>query len=336
VHRPHGKQFDHNRCQNSFFGQSSAILRSNRGRRAGFGLLTARSWGILASCAIVSERPVGVTVFGGSGMMAHSRKPDFRQELVFAFVAAALTASSSAQAAGFFDNIKREAGSCLSGGCDVIYSANRRIDAGIASKMENAVGPAKAAVEEVLQTLFHDDIDPMLDKVNHIAADLLTQVDNIVQKTIVTVASAADVALDGVKNKIIDEGAAQIKDVAASIVKDVTCTELQTKEQVQSFVDDNFRIFGKLRDAAAGLLDRCQVGLDRDNYWTVYTALKCGYEEKIAHAVTVGESQGYYLAFLEETAKAECVLLADEGKEHARADHIAFSKRLGLWELALK
>jgi hypothetical protein len=38
----------------------------------------------------------------------------------------------SASARDFFGNIGHEVGSCLSGGCDVVWEVNKRIDAGVA------------------------------------------------------------------------------------------------------------------------------------------------------------------------------------------------------------
>jgi hypothetical protein len=256
--------------------------------------------------------------------------------LVIVLFSTLLWAYQAASARNFFENVGHEFGSCLSGGCDVVWSVNRRIDDGISSKTESAVAPVKKAIHEILEELFKNDIDPMLDRMNSITEARLKQIDDIVSGAIDKAQRASAATISSVKTEIIIESSNQVQIVSKAILDDVRCAELGTKEKVQTLIDENFRIFGKLRDAAHALIDPCALGVDRDNYYTVYTGLKCAYDAKIANAATVGEMQGYYHAFLEETSKAECLMENESNKSYARDDQRIYTKRLNLWNLALK
>jgi hypothetical protein len=255
--------------------------------------------------------------------------------LVIVLSSTLLIPSQTGSARSFFEDIGHEVGSCLSGGCDVVWAANRRIDDGISSKTESAIAPVKKAIHEILEELFKNDLDPLLDRMNSISEARLKQIDDIVSGAIGKAQLASAATISSVKTDIIIESSNQVQIVSKAIFNDVRCAEWVTKDNVQTFIDENFRIFGKLRDAAHALVDPCAAGVDRNNYWTVYSGLKCAYDAKIANAATVGEMQDYYRAFLEETSKAECILNVESNKSRARDDQRFYTKRLNLWNLAL-
>ena len=188
--------------------------------------------------------------FGGP--VENFRRPNSPVRRLLPIVLLLLGSTEDTVARGFFENLGRETGSCFSGGCDVIWAANRRIDAGISSKVESAVGPIKVAIEQIMQDLFNNNIDPMLDRINTISQERLSRIDNIVQTAIKTAREATDKTIDHVKTAIIIESAKQTEEVSKAIVGAVTCVELTTTNQVQAFIDNNLSIFGSLRDAAAG------------------------------------------------------------------------------------
>ncbi|TAY75167.1 hypothetical protein [Rhizobium ruizarguesonis] len=260
--------------------------------------------------------------------------PRFSRFVIF-LSSTLLLSAQAASARNLFENIGHEVGSCLSGGCDVVWDVNRRIDDGISSKTESAVAPIKKAVHEILEELFKKNIDPMLDRMNSITEERLKQIDDIVSGAIDKAQLATAATISSVKTDIIIESSNQVQIVSKAILGDLRCAEFVTKDNVQTLIDENFRIFGKLRDAAHALVDRCADGVDRNNYWTVYSGLKCAYDAKISNANTVGEMQGYYHAFLEETSKAECIMGNESNISQVRDDQRNYTKRLNLWNLAL-
>lgn len=246
-----------------------------------------------------------------------------------------LCLATRATAGGFLDNIKRETGNCLSGGCDVIWQVNRRIDDGISSKVESMTTPAKKAFEEAMRDLFQNDLDPFLDHLSKITNDTLDKIGNMFDKAVATAEDATDRTILLIRTEIIRETAKQIEDVSHSILGDVKCGEINTKEKAQEFIDGNFRLFGSIRDSVAGLFDKCGK-VSHDNYWTIYSGLQCEYDIKVSRATTVGEIENDYREFLEETSKAECVLLNSANAEKAKEIEVSITKRVQLWSLAQK
>jgi hypothetical protein len=167
--------------------------------------------------------------------------------LVIVLSSTLLLSSQAASARNFFENIGHEVGSCLSGGCDVVWSVNRRIDDGISSKTESAAAPVKKAIHEILEELFKNDLNPMLDRMNSITEARLKQIDDIVSGAIDKAQLASAATISSVKTDIIIESSKQVQIVSEAVLGDVRCAELVTKDNVQTLIDDNFRIFGSLR-----------------------------------------------------------------------------------------
>jgi hypothetical protein len=140
--------------------------------------------------------------------------------------------------------------------------------------------------------------------------------------------------ISAVQEQIIRETGSQIRDVSKTLMKDIRCEEDVTKDRVEAFIDDNFRILGHLRDVVSGLFATCPVP-NRNNYQSVYSSLKCAYDLKIAHSKTIDELQETYKEVIVETTKTQCILKdTPVVAAAARRDQIDYTTRLNLWNLA--
>jgi hypothetical protein len=235
---------------------------------------------------------------------------------------------------GFLDNVQHEAGSCLSGGCDVIWHVNRRIDDGISSKFSNAAEPVKKAFEEAATDLFKNDLNPFIDRVNALVNTDMDRIDVIFQNALVAAEAATDRTIDSISQKIVVESGKQIRDVSDHILTNVECAENLTAEKIQEVLDRNFRLFGSIRDEFLGLFDSCPVP-NRTNSWSIYSGLKCEYEKQIGVAKTVADVENNYREMLVKASEYQCIFRSVPANEAvARADEINYTKRLNLWLLA--
>jgi hypothetical protein len=258
---------------------------------------------------------------------------DSLAKIVLVTLASAFLSIQPSMARSFLGNIGHEVGSCLSGGCDVVWEVNKRIDGGINSKMEAATEPVKQAAKEILTELFQKNLDPLVERLNVISEERLRQIDAIIENALGAVTILGNSITDDVKNKIIDASAAQIQAVSKAILGDYQCAVTYTKENIQALIDENLKFITSLNYFWR---DSCQNGMDPGNYWTVYTALKCAYEKKIASAQTVADLQNQFYAALEVSSKARCVLLNGNNKEVVEDDERRLLLRVKLWGLALQ
>jgi hypothetical protein len=97
-------------------------------------------------------------------------------KIILITIASACLFIQPSMARGFLANIGHEVGSCLSGGCDVVWEVNKRIDGGISSKMDAATEPVKQAAKEILTELFQKNLDPLVERLNVISEERLRQI----------------------------------------------------------------------------------------------------------------------------------------------------------------
>jgi hypothetical protein len=236
----------------------------------------------------------------------------------------------------FFQNIVHETGSCLSGGCDVVWDVNRRIDAGISSKMESAAEPVKEAFEQAADHLFNADLYPFLIHVETLADKEIRSIQTVFDNAVKTAEKATDDTIDRFRDEIIIKGGEEIELVSDQVLQDVKCGVGIAFEDAQKFMDDNFRLFGSLRDTVAGLFDSCGA-VDKTNNYTIYIGRKCQLDKQIANAKTIKDLRIAYLTFLELNAKSACAVYnRKEVLPELKSDSDAYAIRFHLWNLALK
>ncbi|HLY44493.1 MAG TPA: hypothetical protein VKQ73_02850 [Stellaceae bacterium] len=251
------------------------------------------------------------------------------QSLIAAAVATTLSVVPTLSfSGGLFGNITREVGSCLSGGCDVIWHANQRIDDSIASKFRSAADPVKQAVEEASdhvlqdQLLFLDRVDALSVKHEDRIAEILTRA-----------MEEADSDADHIGH--------DIKNVADDAFDNYHCAITSTFEQAQQFIDNNFRIFGGIRDKLVNLFNkqaRSCPAIQPGNFSTVYDNGKCLFDIKMSDQKnwTIEKTMQSYRAFLEFNAMTACTIQNKDVKISVLQSALAYEKRYHLWELALQ
>ncbi|MCK1354631.1 hypothetical protein IVB56_27170 [Bradyrhizobium sp. CW7] len=236
----------------------------------------------------------------------------------------------------FFQNIVHETGSCLSGGCDVVWDVNRRIDAGISSKMENAAKPVEEAFKRAADHLFNANLYPFLKHVETLADKEIRSIQTVFDNAVKTAEKATDNTIDHFRDEIIIKGGEQIELVSEQILQDVKCGVGITFEDAQKFMDENFRLFGSLRDRFANLLDSCGA-VDKTNNYTIYIGRKCQLDKQIANAKTIRDLRDAYLTFLELNAKSACAVYnRKEVLRELKSDSDAYAVRFHVWNLALR
>jgi hypothetical protein len=238
-------------------------------------------------------------------------------------------------ARGFLENIGHEAGSCLHGGCDVIWSLNQRFDKGLSSKVESLAGPAKQAFEEAADYLFKNELDPFLSRVDSLTEARIAQIDKVFQDAIAKAETATNNTIDRVRSEIILTASEEIKKIADEILNDVKCALFVTSAEAQRFIDNNFTIFGNLRRTIGDLFNKC-APLDQNNYYSIYFGRKCQYDIQIASSNTVEGLRTSYLEYLEFSSRSICLLSSPKAKQEVASHVSEYARHLDLWSLALK
>jgi hypothetical protein len=277
-----------------------------------------------------------VQSFAGVLVMAatHSIRCVIRHLAISFFVATCVP--SLALAGNFFKDLGREAGSCLSGGCDVVWEVNKRLDRGISSKFESAAEPVKRAFEEAVHYLFDKELNPFLTRLDSLAEEKMRRIEGIFQDSLRLAEQATINTIERVRDEIIVKASEQLKALADEVLQDVKCGVNFTFQQAQNFMDVNFRLFGDLRDAVARIFDGCPA-VDRGSFYSIYRGRKCQIDRQMENAKSVEELRQSYLLFLEFNSKSACAVLDRvHVLQEIRRDSDAYANRLDLWNLALK
>ena len=179
-------------------------------------------------------------------------------------------------------------GSCLSGGCDVVWQANRRIDEGISSKMTSASEPVKKAFSEAMYELFQKHINPLLDRAQVMTNEIMKHIDEIVSKSFASAQSVAPTTIEDVRQKLILETSHEVEALSNSIANKIQCLTINANREAQNLIDKNFRLFTTIRDGISSLFYRCSID-NRNNDWEVFVGVKCQNERKIVQSKSIGE-----------------------------------------------
>jgi hypothetical protein len=196
---------------------------------------------------------------------------------------------------------------CLHGGCDVIWSVNRRLDDGLSSKIESLTEPAKKALEEAVDYIFKNDLDPFLSRVDSLVEQRFTQIDKIFQDAITKAETATANTISRVKYEIILTASTEIKKIADEVLNDVKCGATFTEEEAQRFLDKNIKSFFEWPFKTCG-------PVDRDNYFSVYLGRKCQYDIDLSDRKTIEDLRNEYLEYLDFGSKFLCLVRDDRAK----------------------
>lgn len=237
-------------------------------------------------------------------------------------------------ARGFFENLSRETGSCLSGGCDVVWKLNQRLDQGLSSKVASLTEPAKRAFMEAAKYLFEGQLNPFLTQVNNLTEARIAQVEKVFQDAITKAEKATANTIELVKADIILTASEEIKRIIDQALANVQCAVLFTEESAQRFLDRNFDIAQRFRELFGR--DKCAPlsAADRYNPHTMYTARKCQYDIEIRSSKTVGELRTKYLDYLEFSSRSICLVVNPDVKASIVTQQSEYTKNYRLWLLA--
>ena len=251
-------------------------------------------------------------------------------------------------------SLGKEIGSCFSGGCDVVWGLNQRIDGGIRSKSEAMIDPVKQAFLEIMNELFDKKLNPLVDKINEAAASRLAQMNAIVQdaeKGIDQVIEHAanqmlvvgDKITNDIKQRVIDEtferADALIVNVSAQIqqvIDDVDCKIDGQRAKLEEWVRAQFALFPHP-------FSRCYVDYGfrwsvpgSDDYLSTYRIRQCELVEQLDASKTVFQIKDNYGRLSLLSRRFKCMAQADVATSIITRDSVSYSLRYEMWRLASK
>ncbi|WP_085043905.1 hypothetical protein [Ensifer aridi] len=269
-------------------------------------------------------------------------------------VALLLLTQLSADGVFAFD-LREEVGNCFSGGCDVAWKLNRRVDQGIRSKAESLVGPVKEAFIEATNVLFDEKIGPLIDKVDRISKARLQEVDALVKETEAGILNVIETAaaeaqntthqtVQEIRKDIIDNTFAQVNQTidlintkAADLIRNIDCRINGSVAEYQEWIQNTLVFVPKpFNDCYTkrGFVFTTPSGTD---YFNHYLINQCMIEKELDESTTVEEIKNQY-ARLSILARRFSCIVRDAGPAEAEIydDADRYSQSYALWVLATK
>lgn len=270
--------------------------------------------------------------------------------VLFVFALAQLSAGNVSA----FD-FRKEVGNCFSGGCDVAWELNKRVDDGIRSKAESLAGPIKDAFIEATNVLFDEKINPLIDKVDRISKARLAEADALVKETeqgilnvIETAAAEAQktthTAVQDIRKDIIDNTFAQVNQTidsinlkATNLIQNIDCRINGSVAEFQEWVQHTLVFIPKPFNECytkRGFRFTTPSGTD---YFNHYLINQCIYEKELDQSATVAEIKNQY-SRLSILARRFACIVRDAGPAEAEINKDAdqYSEAYALWVLATK
>ena len=255
----------------------------------------------------------------------------------------------------FAFDLGKEVGNCFSGGCDVAWHLNQRVDQGIRSKAESLVGPVREAFLEATNVLFDEKINPLIDKVDRISKARLQEVEGLVKDTeagilnIIETAAAeaqntAHHTVQEIRKDIIDNTFIQVNQTidsvntkARNLVQETDCRINGSIAQHQEWIENTIVFLPKpFNDCYTrrGFVFTTPSGTD---YFNQYLINQCMIEKELDASTTVGEIRNQY-ARLSVLARRYACIVRDAGPAESEIyeDADRYSQSYALWFLATR
>jgi hypothetical protein len=270
-----------------------------------------------------------------------------RQLLVLQFVAV-LSILSAGPAGADFD-ISKVIGRCFSGGCDVVWGLNQRIDSGIQSKVDSLVGPAKQAFLDVINVLFDQKLTPMINSINDKLASRLDQagelinnaekgIDEIIDTAASQIETAGDKITAEIKDRIIDESFNRADALESKVMVDIDkfieridCLFEGKMDKVQLWVQSQFTVIPHPWDRCYGYSIVLPAS---DDYPAHYKIKRCEYLRQLDNSRTIRELKENYWNLSYLAREFSCVTGDPVGKALMDDDARQYSEGFEIWRLA--
>lgn len=272
----------------------------------------------------------------------------------FSIAALLMLAQVGADSSFAFD-LRKEIGNCFSGGCDVAWNLNKRVDDGIRSKAESLVGPVKEAFIEATNILFDEKIGPLIDKVDRISKARLVEIEGLVKETEAGILNVIETAaaeaqktthqtVQEIRKDIIDSTFTQVNQTvdlintkARDLIQNIDCRIDGSVSKFQEWVKHTIVFVPRpFNDCYTrrGFVFTTPSGTD---YFNHYLINQCMYEKDLDKSTTIEEIKNQY-ARLSLLARRFACIVRDAGPAEAEiyADADRYSQSYALWVLATK
>jgi hypothetical protein len=251
--------------------------------------------------------------------------------------------------ASAFD-LGKEVGNCFSGGCDVIWGINQRIDGGLRSKSESLVGPAKQAFDEAMTQLFNTHLNPFLANLN---SDLAARIDQGADRANALVHETENgiLALIDHAGDIAERTNGDVQQTVNLVFNEATAFETKVDKDLSSLVAD---IDCKVNGTYDGLIlwfstlvtsphpfDACYTTLGyyvttpaSQDYINWYRITKCEYMKDLDQSHTVYDIKANYARLSELARRFSCVAQDPVSTSLLTSDVATYVRNYDLWRIA--
>lgn len=251
-------------------------------------------------------------------------------------------------------DIGREVGRCFSGGCDVVWGLNRRVDDGVRSKAEALVGPARQAFEEAMNKLFDEKITPMitqidqaanarLDQVNQIVMEAESGIIEIVDRAGETATNTISTSVDKIRREIIDASFRQADSLSdkifmrlAEMVDDVDCKIAGQRDAVFEWARSQGEWFPNPFDPCRRKYGFVFSVPKSDDYVSIYRIRQCNIEMNLDSSANVSQILDNYWRLSILARRFRCITQEVAGNKLISRDAAQYSKNFEMWLLAVK
>lgn len=277
-------------------------------------------------------------------MMKYSFEKGIRY--VYLSLIFALTSSAHAGILDYvWEDVSREWDSCFSGGCDVVWKVNQRIDGGVKSKGNAMAQGVVEVFEPAMARLINDQVRPLLEDIDvMIRNNMKESVEVAFSRIDETITKALTEAESGIKNVVLfavdtagKELDAQRKQLVAdvnNIIDVIDCSAVGHRVAIENFISTQFKIFRWPWSRT-----QCQSELDLSNDRSKYSNSQlyreaiCEYSRRLTPNTDVNTILFLYGDMQGIAARFQCLeRRAPAAAENYTRDWISFGRSHAVWK----